>query len=249
MATHDAGAGRGPAENVLPRSLAGTGRLSVRHGLLHVAALACLGLAAPASAGTTWVGAQLHFPVPARDIGNTQLGVDAGATFTHMYGEHFGVGVDFAYHYWPASAGYTAAFDRYLRSTRLEALEGSTWAFTALQYTGHVKLVAPEIRGCTPWAQVGAGTYRLNLNIDESRPNGTYAWFTTPFPAIAGVGGGYGSVGLDVHLARRVLLGVDGTFHHVWSRREAEAIFIWAPASDLPDFSAFTLGTHVMIGW
>ena len=63
---------------------------------------ACLAFAAPAEAGTTWVGAQLHFPVPARDIGDTQLGVDAGVTLTKMKNAYVGVGADLIYHYWPA---------------------------------------------------------------------------------------------------------------------------------------------------
>src|SRR5512134_3016610 len=100
-----------------------------------MATFACLALAAPAEAATTWIGAQLHVPVPARDIGDTQLGAGAGVTLTRMENAYVGIGVDLIHHYWPASAEYTAAFDRYLRSNRFEALEGSTWAFTALQVT------------------------------------------------------------------------------------------------------------------
>ena len=206
---------------------------------------ACVAFAVPAEARTAWVGAQLHFPVPARDVGDTQLGVDAGVTFTKMNNAHVGVGADLIYHYWPASAGYQAAFDRYLRSTRFEALDGSSWAFTALQVTTHVKLVAPAGRRYTPWLQVGAGAYRLNLNLDERRPEGTYAWVEGPgFSNISVVPGGYGGVGLDFHLSSPVVLGVDATFHHVRSRHKS-----WSGANDLPDFSAFTVGTHVLFGW
>lgn len=206
---------------------------------------ACLAFAAPAEAGTTWVGAQLHFPVPARDIGDTQLGVGAGVTLTRMMNAHAGVGADLSYHYWPASAGYEAAFDRYLRSTRYEALEGSTWAFTTLQVTGHVKLVAPAGQRFAPWVQVGAGAYRLNRSLDERRPEGTYAWVTGPrLGNISIVPGWYGGVGLDFHVSSPVVLGLDATFHHLSSRDKS-----WSGVNDLPDFSAFTLGAHVLFGW
>jgi len=211
-----------------------------------IATLECLAFVAPAEAGTTWVGAQLHFPVPARDIGDTQLGVDAGVTLTHMQNAYVGVGADLIYHYWPASAGYTAAFDRYLRSTRFEALDGSTWAFTAFQVTGHVKLVPPAGQRYAPWVQVGAGAYRLNFNLDEQRPADTYAWVVGPgLDNISVVPGGYGGVGLDVHVSSAVVLGVDATFHYLRTRDKMNGYGV----NDLPDFSAFTVGTHVLFGW
>ncbi|MBI1797875.1 MAG: hypothetical protein HYR74_12600 [Candidatus Eisenbacteria bacterium] len=208
---------------------------------------ACLAFAAPAEAGVgaTSFGAQMNFPVPARDIGDTQLGMDVGVTLTRMEYAYVGVGADLIYHYWPASAGYEAAFDRYLGSTRFEALDGSTWAFTALQVTGHVKFVAPSGLRCTPWVQVGAGGYGLNRNLDERRPVGTYAWVMGPgLGNISIVPGGYGEVGLDFHASSRVVLGLDATFQYVRSRDTS-----WTGVNDLPDFSAFTVGTHVLFGW
>jgi hypothetical protein len=207
-------------------------------------AFACLTFAAPSKAGTTLLGAQLQFPVPARDIGDTQLGVGAGVTLTKMKNEHVGIGANLIYHYWPASAGYEAAFDRYLRSARFEALDGSTLAFTALQLTGHVKLVAPASRRYAPWVQVGAGAYRLNRNLEEQRPEGTYAWVTGPGSGnISIVPGWYGGVGLDFHVCSPVVLGLDATFHYLRSREKS-----WSRVNDLPDFSAFTVGTHVLFG-
>jgi len=160
---------------------------------------ACLAFAARAEAGTTWVGAQLQFPVPASDIGDRQLGVGAGVTLTKMTNTHVGFGADLIYHYWPASTGYESAFDHYLRSTRLEALQGSAWAFTAFQVTGHVKLVAPLGQRYAPWVQIGAGGYRLNLNLDEQRPGGTYTWVEGGSSNISVAFGGYGALGLDFH--------------------------------------------------
>lgn len=209
--------------------------------------LPCVAFAASAVAGTSSVGAQLHFPVPARDVGDTQLGVDAGVTLTTMTNAYLGVGADVIYHYWPASAGYTAAFDRYLMGSRFETLAGSTWAFTALQVTGHVKLVVPTDRRCVPWVQVGAGAYRLNLNLDEQRPEGTYSWVEGPGLGNTWVvAGGYGRAGLDFHLSSPVVLGASATFHYVRSRHKS---LLWTGVYDMPDFSAFTVGTHVLFGW
>ncbi len=210
--------------------------------------VASLAFAAPAGAEPIWVGAQLHFPVPAGDIGDTQLGADTGVTLTAMKNSYVGVGVDLIYHYWPASSGYEAAFDRWLRTERMEALEGSDWALSAFQITGHVKLVAPAVRLCTPWMQVGAGAYRLNLNLDERRPQGTYAWVEGPRSGnVRFVPGGYGGIGLDFHLSSPVVLGVDATFHYVRSRQKAT--WGWDGINDFQDFSAFTIGTHVLFGW
>jgi hypothetical protein len=206
---------------------------------------ACLAFAPPAEAGATWAGVELHFPVPARDIGDSQLGVGTGVTFTKMTNAHVGLGADLIYHYWPASAGYEAAFDRYLRSTRFEALDGSTWAFTAFQVTGHVKFVAPAGQRFAPCIQIGAGAYRLNRNLDEQRPEGTFAWVTGPgFGNIKIVPGWYGGVGLDLHASSQVVLGLDATFQHLWSSEQS-----WSGVNDLPDFSAVTVGMHVLFGW
>ncbi len=210
--------------------------------------VACIAPAAPAGAETAWVGVQLHLPVPARDVGDSQLGADAGVTFTQMQSRYFGLGVDVIHHYWPASAEYETEFDRYLRSTRMEALEGSGWALTALQLTAHVRLASSPVGRFTPWGQVGGGLYRLNLNLDERRPEGTYMWAEGPSVRnVYYVGGGYGSIGIDAPVSSRVVLGVDATLHLLKTHHGSE--FYWIESNDMPDFSAFTIGTHVMFGW
>ena len=206
---------------------------------------AFLAFAAPAGAQADWVGATYHLPVPARDVGSSQLGTDVGVTITKMTNASVGIGADVIYHYWPASAEYTAAFDRYLRSSRFEALDGSAWAFTALQVTFHMKAVLPGGPRYVPWVQVGAGTYRLNWNIDEPRPEGTYAWVErTGTGNISVVPGGYVGVGLGARASPHVVLGLDATFHYVWSLDKN-----WSGVNDVPDFSAFTVGAHLLFGW
>lgn len=208
----------------------------------------CLALAAPAGAQSNWVGAQLHVPVPARDIGDSRLGVDAGVTLTQMGNAYFGFGVDLIHHDWPASRAYVTAFDRYLRSQRMESLVGSEWVLSALQMTGHLRLVAPARERYKPWMQVGAGVYRLNLNLDQRRPEGTYAWVgPSGMWNIKHVPGAYAGVGLDLHISSAMVLGVDAAFHYVWARQKAT--WGWISIDELPDFSAVTVGTHARFGW
>src|SRR5438128_1086560 len=104
--------------------------------------LACfwLALPGPVHAATNWLAVRVAVPVPAASVGDAQ-GIDAALTLTGMAGLHVGFGGDVAYQYWPASSGYTAAFDRYLRTARLASLTSPTWAFTAIEATGHVKFV------------------------------------------------------------------------------------------------------------
>lgn len=216
-------------------------------GILTLA-LACLFYAAPTEAGTMWLGAQLSFPVPARDIGDSQLGMGAGVTITSMQSAYVGIGADLAYHYWPASPGYEAAFNRYLMTERLEALSGSDWALSALQITGHVKLAVPASERYAPWMKVGAGVYRLNLNLDQRWPAGTYAQVLgSGLSTIKVVPGAYGAIGLDVHSSSPVVLGADAAFHYVASHEKST--LGRGGINDLQDFSAFTVGVHAQFGW
>ena len=215
-------------------------------GILMLA-IGCIVLASPAEGGTMWIGAQMHFPVPARDIGSAQLGASAGVNVTYMGNAYIGVGADLVYHYWPASPGYVAAFDRYLRTERMEALLGSDWALSAQQLTGHVRLAMPAAGRCMPWMQIGAGLYRLNYNLDERWPAGTYAQVLGPtLSKSRNVSGGYGAVGLDVHTSPRMVLGVDAAFHYVASYQKST--WGWTGITDLQDFAALTAGVHAKFG-
>jgi hypothetical protein len=208
--------------------------------------LACLAFATGAEAEGIWFGPQLSFPVPARDIGDTALGIDAGVTFNVMTKSHVGFGVDLAYHYWPTSPEYKAAFDRYLRSTRFEVIDAATWAFSAFQATAHVKLVAPLRGRCSPWAQAGMGLYRLNRHLTEPNWDGVYARVLGTDPVNIEVAPGwYGSVGFDFRTCSNLVLGLDVNYHRVWSDDDS---VMWLGKADIPNFSAFTVGTHILFG-
>lgn len=208
---------------------------------------ACLAVAAGAEAQDVWIGPQLGFPVPARDVGSHELGVGTGVTVTLMNNSYVGYGVDVLYHHWPASPGYKAAFDDFLRRTRFEVLDSETWAMSAFQYTAHMKLVVPLTRRLSPWGQLGAGLYRVDRRLQDASREGVYAWVVGTNPLKTWVGPGwYGSVGLDFRAAPRIALGFDASYHHVWSEGEG---YGWAKSVRAPDFSVFTAGTHILFGW
>ncbi len=199
---------------------------------------ALLALAMGADAKGLWIGPKLAFPVPARDIGDAQLGLDAGVTFDYLQDAYGGVGVDLIYHYWPASPSYKAAFDNYLASTRSEVIDGSTWAFSALQATVHAKLVAPIVGQHRPWVQIGIGAYRIDRNLTENWVGSTFIIVPGNHSNISTVPGWYGSVGFDVRTGPNTLVGLGAEYHHLWLGTE-----------EGPEFSAITVGTHLLFGW
>ena len=209
----------------------------MRLGVLAVAC-ACLAIAVRAEAKDTWFGAQVAFPTPAGDIGDSQLGIDVGVTLDHLNSPYAGVGLDVIYHYWPASAEYQAAFDRYLRKWRVQSIDSPTWAFSALQFTAHVKLVAPMAERHGPWFQLGGGVYRLNRNIAEPNWDNAFVIYVGRAGNIAHVPGWYASAGYDFPTRTNMVVGIDASFHRLSPEEK-----------DVPEFSAFTIGTHVLFGW
>jgi len=216
---------------------------------LGIVALTCAGLAmaAGAAAQDVWIGPQLAFPVPARDVGDSQPGIGTGVTVTVMNNAHIGYGVDLLYHHWPASPAYKAAFDDYLRSTRFEVIDSETWAFSTFQATVHMKLVAPLRRRLAPWVQLGGGLYFLARHLEKASREGGYAWVEGTDDINTGVvPGWYASVGFDYRACSNVAIGLDASYHDVWSSHEGPT---WSVDRHIPGFSAITVGTHVLFGW
>lgn len=216
---------------------------------LGIPALTCAGLVMAASAGAEalWIGPQLGFPVPARDVGGHELGIGTGVTVTVMNSPHVGYGVDLLYHYWPASAGYKAAFDDHLRRTRFETIDSETWAFSAFQATVHMKLIVPLSRRFSPWVRIGGGLYRLDRHLEKASREGVYAWVEGADDINTGVvPGWYTSAGFDYRACSDVAIGLDVSYHDVFSQYEGPS---WSVDKHIPGFSVFTVGTHVLFGW
>jgi len=191
------------------------------------AALALLALATCAQASTAWFGPQVSYPLPARDVGDSEPGGSFGVTATEMHRPHVGAGLDVAWHYWPVSPEYKADYDRRLRNRYNRVIDGSEWAISAFQVTGHVKVVAPIGGRFTPWVKAGLGLYRV-----DTRVTGLPGTRITLDP------GWYGSAGFDLATGPGAVIGLHATMHQVWM-------------DDFygRDFTAITAGTHVLFGW
>src|SRR5437870_5099227 len=107
--------------------------------------ISCPSIAASAEAQTVEFGPQVAMPVPILDVGDKELGMSGGAVVTRMKNSSFGVGADLVYHYWPASSEFRRAYDALLRREffNFVSIAEPTWAFSALQTTAHVKILAP----------------------------------------------------------------------------------------------------------
>ena len=207
---------------------------------------ACLAFTTRAEAAGIWLGPQIAFPLPGRCSADNQLGVDAGLTFSRMENPYAGFGADVIYHYWPVSQAYKANFDQFLSRTRYQVIDGSSYAFHALQMTGHVRLAAPVFERHLVWVRVGVGFYRVNRNLEAP------SWEGSPIKVIglrAGnitvVPGGYGAIGFDLRPNRGTGIGLDANFHQLWSGSEPG---VFGDREIPPNFSTFTLGMHVLFG-
>jgi hypothetical protein len=196
----------------------------VRIGIL-AAMVALVTLAASAQAQRFDLGPQLALPVAGAQVGHAELGIGGGLTFTAMHDDVQGFGVDVVYHYWPVSSEFKDDFD-VLLGRLWQKIDADTWAFSALQTTIHVKVVAPMHGRFSPWVQAGAGVYRIDRNL-----NGATVLRVTYDP------GGYGTLGFDVPVSARTKLGLDATYHHLWSETDLGS-----------DFGAFEIGAHVLFG-
>jgi opacity protein-like surface antigen len=198
---------------------------------------AALAIAPGAEARSVWIGPLISFPVPAGDVGSDQLGIGAGVTLNSMDTRYAGVGLDFVYHYWPASPEFKAAFDRYLRNWRFETIDDSTWAFSAFQMTAHARLAVPIGERHSPWIQVGGGVYRVNRNLAEPNWSGSPVTVTGA-DLITFVPGWYLSIGFDFRTNSRMVMGLNANYHRLGSENE-----------NVPGFTALTVGTHILFGW
>jgi hypothetical protein len=187
------------------------------------ALLLVLSLAGPASAGE--IGPQLGFPVPAAEIGNHQLGINAGVTANLFDQPVVGMGLDVAYHYWPVSSEHKATFERGFSG--LLEIGAPDWNISAIQTTAHLKIVPPVSGAFRPWWQLGAGMYGMNPLLDFMGVKLKSQWQP----------GAFTSIGFDFEASPRMRVGLDVSYHRVWVKDKFGS-----------DFHAFEVGTHLLIG-
>ena len=187
-----------------------------------------------------WVefGAQFAIPLPTADIASTELGFKTGLSLTDMMSPGVGVGLDLAYHYWPASSEFKDKFNTRLRYETFNTLElgGTTWRLSALQMTGHFKFVAPVDR-VRPWLQFGVGTYLVDPHVSGYHGDAGFFFVDAkPFPTKF-VAGGSAGIGVDLVNTGSMRFGLDASYDHLWSKEAYGS-----------DFDAFTVGGHLLFG-
>jgi hypothetical protein len=189
--------------------------------------------------GGLQLGATLGFPLPGGDISNAELGVNAGVVVNWMGTPDFAVGLDVAYHYWPASDEFKADFNKLLRNETLGIIElgGTGWNISALQATGHLKFLAPIHSRVRPWLQIGGGVYRVDPHTTGFE--GDAGFFTVsikPFK-VTSKAGFCGAAGVEFKSGSSLHLGLEASFDHVLCKDEFGS-----------DFVAWALGGHILFG-
>ena len=183
------------------------------------------------------LGAQFSIPLSGADVASSELGMNAGLSLTSMSGPTLGIGLDLAYHYWPASNGFKQGFNSLLsRETfDLARLGGTTWKLSALQMTGHLKVVAPAVGRVRPWLKAGAGAYLVDPHTSGfSAQEFSFQVKIGPFPNEI-VAGFSGIIGVDLLNRGRTSFGLDASYDHLWSHDALGS-----------NFDALALGVHVL---
>src|SRR5262245_31481676 len=187
------------------------------------------------------IGPTFSMPLPVGSANHDQLGLDAGLSCTwSTENPYLGLGVDFAYHYWPVSAEFKQEFNHILRAETWQTLQlgGGAWGLQVIEFGLHLRVAPPMARGARPWLQVGAGTYHVDPNT--SGYSGDAGFFTVTAPPLERTQhlGGSVAVGAELFDGRYARVGLRGTYHVVdCSRRYGK------------DLQVFTLGAHALFAW
>jgi len=183
-------------------------------------------------------GARFAIPLPAADIAGTEIGLETGVSLTEMKSPGVGLGLDFAYHYWPTSSEFKDKFNTLLRNETLNILKlgGTTWRLSALQMTVHLKFVAPVDR-VRPWLKFGAGVYVVDPHITGYHGDAGFFFVDAkPFPRKI-VPGGCAGIGVDLLNTGSMRFGLDASYDRVWTKDAYGS-----------DFDAFAVGGHLLFG-
>ena len=201
--------------------------------------LVSLSVAANAQAHRFEIGPQFGISVPTGQASDAaDLGVNAGVTATFMQNPTSGFGVDLAYHSWPGSSNLNTATDVLFSQLGGTPITGSKWTLSALQVTGHIKVV-PQVSGpVAPWFQVGAGVYHAGSNLKVPADQLQAAGFTVSQQSSNSTTDrfGYtGSLGVDFATGNRMKVGLDASYHYL----------LWKDNTG-NNFTVFTVGVHIL---
>src|SRR5262245_22196943 len=184
------------------------------------------------------IGPTFSLPLPVGSANHDQMGLDAGLSCTwSTENPYLGLGVDFAYHYWPVSAEFKQEFNHLLRAETWQTLQlgGGAWGLQVIEFGLHLRVAPPMARGARPWLQIGAGTYHVDPNT--SGYSGDAGFFTVTAPPLERTQhlGGSLAVGAELFDRRYARVGLRGTYHVVdCSRRYGK------------DLQGLKLGAHAL---
>ncbi len=186
------------------------------------------------------IGPTFSLPLPAASANRDVIGLDAGLSITAKPSRMVGLGVDVAYHYWPASAEFKQKFNDFLgeKTWNTLMLGGDAWGLQVVEYGGHVRIAAPDTYRVRPWLQVGAGLYKVDPHTSGYSGDAGFFWvIARPLPRTEHFGSSV-TIGGDLFSARHARMGLDATYHYVGCRDTYG-----------DDLRIFTLGAHVLFGW
>jgi hypothetical protein len=88
--------------------------------------------------------------------------------------------------------------------------------------------------------------YRLNRNLAEPNWEGSTVRVVGARPKpIVFLPGWHGSIGVDFRASSTMVVGLNATYHSVLAESEPT---VWGDKMNIPGFSAFTVGTHILFG-
>jgi hypothetical protein len=182
-------------------------------------------------------GFRFAVPVPTDQVSDSELGMNGGLTMTTMMNPVFGVGLDFGYHYWPASSAFRSEFNSHVRrsSSHLLELGGTSWRFSAFQAAMHVRFTAPLGR-LRPWFAMGPSVYWVDPNVRGIFDVDGVYHDVKVFKGIA-VFGYSSSLGFDVATSPGARLGLQGSYDYLSSHGDLGS-----------NFGAWSIGGHVLFG-
>ena len=184
------------------------------------------------------LGAHFAVPLPAADMSSTELGLETGMSLTDMMSPGVGVGLELAYHYWPASSEFKDRFNRRLRDETWNILElgGTTWHLSAFSTTGHFKFVVPVDR-LMPWLKIGGGVYVVDPHVTGYHGDAGFFFVDAgPFPRKV-VPGACGSIGVDLVNTGSMRFGLDASYEHLVTAHSYGS-----------NFEALAVGGHLLFG-
>jgi hypothetical protein len=194
--------------------------------------------------GSNWYGIEIgptvSLPMPVASANRDEIGLDVGVSCTAKTERSSGIGLNFAYHYWPVAAEFKQQFNHFLgnQSFRMLELGGGAWGLQVLEFSGHVRVAGSALEGARPWLQIGLGVYHIDPHTTGLIVNAGSTSARVP-PLGSSTQPGFSvAAGADPFGTPHARMGANATYHFVWcENRYGE------------NLQVFTLGVHAIFAW